>query len=368
MPDRSHALPTLDAVRHAQQTAWLEGGEALRVGSPDRCPLPPERLAVLTPEDPVVTQVIESGLTAHVYRLHVDGRDYALKKARPSCLVQNTDGRLSFLNELLRRAEIAALQRDGAFAGIVPTLYGSLAEGIILSPWISGGAVIDWDERRLRQVFASGRELILNGLFEWDLCPGNLMDDGRQVWLFDFGYTYRFDPLTQFNSAGHGDDFPAFHLAERFETRNYFAWLLQRELAHGLETALAGFRLEKTIALETYRELRADLAARQASSTVLAWLDGIIADWAEALRGGLHGLYLREAWRSHVLDLEDDLRGRTCTPQTLVRCDWLLSALENRFDELVAHEALLPGDIGCDRAALSAKYGELRIQAQGLQV
>ena len=93
------------------------------------------------------------------------------------------------------------------------------------------------------------------------------------------------------------------------------------ELVNALE-------LEKRIALECYRRLRSHLAGRGASATVLAWLQRIIDQWQDALGGGLDGLYLREAWRSHLSDLEDDLGGQTCTPLTLQRIAWLQRCLD----------------------------------------
>jgi hypothetical protein len=360
---------TLDAQRHLAQDAFLAGGQDLVIGKLADCPLPPAELAALTADSPYVVRRIESGLTAYVYQLRIEGRDYALKQARPACLVQNKDGQTSFLNELQRRADMAALvAQQGGFACIIPALYGSLAEGFIVSPWVSGRSDIAWDERTLTQVFDSGRELVENGLFEWDYCPGNLIDDGNRVWLFDFGYNYRFDPLTQFNSAGHGDDVPLFHLAERFETRNFFAHLLTLEQTTGQDAALASFRLEKQVALATYECLRAKLAQRGAVPRVLAWLDGIMAGWRRALAGDLGALYLKEGWRSHSMDLDDDLRGQTCTPRTLARCDWLLATLDQHFDALQATQALLHDDVGCDRATLLARYRQHRLQAEAFQI
>ena len=60
----------------------------------------------------------------------------------------------------------------------------------------------------------------------------------------------------------------------------------------------------------------------------MAWLDGIIGDWQQPLPHALARLYLREAWRSHWSDLDDDLQGQTCTPLTLQRLDWLTECLE----------------------------------------
>ncbi len=301
--------------------------------------------------------------------LKLAGAAYALKKARPNCLVQNLDGQTSFLNELQRRAEIDALrQRHGGFSGIVPTLYGSLAQGIILSPWLNGGTLQDWDERKLIQLFASGAELCRRGLFEWDFCPGNLIDDGRQLWLFDFGYMYRFNPLTQFNSAGQGNDVPEHHLAERIETRGYFAWLLEQEQTRGQDAALAAFRLEKEIAIEAYRQLRLELAADGANGDVLGWLDGLGQQWRQALRGDGEVLYWQEGWRSHRLDLDDDIRGQTCTPRTLARCDWMLNALQGNFDALRSSGALAHETIRPERGALLDHYRRLRSQAEDFQI
>ncbi len=362
-------MPTLDAQRHRAQRAFLDSGAALTLGQAHHCPLTPGQLAALTSDSAHLVRRIDSGLTATIYQLRVDGRDYALKRARAQCLVQNADGQTSFLNELQRRADIDQLaRRHGQFERFVPTIYGSLAHGLIVMPWISGQSVVDWDERRLRQLFDSGRELLEHGLFEWDYSPGNLLDDGATLWQYDYGYMYRFDPLCQFNSAGRGADTALFHLAERFETRSFFGWLLGRERELGQDAALAAFRLEKQVALECYERLRANLNERGATPTVLAWLDGIMHAWRVALHGDLATLYLKEGWRSHVMDLDDDLRGQTCTPGTLARCDWLLATLEHHLDALRACDALLHSDVDCDQASLLLRYQGYRAQAQRYQL
>lgn len=362
-------MPTLDSLRHQAQLAFIASGQDIELGHSGLCPRTPAQLATLEPGGDGVLATLSSGLTAWVHHLQQGGVGYAIKKARPQCLVQNRDGQTSFLNELQRRRDIAEIQaRHGGFAGVVPTLYGSLAHGIIVSPWIEGGTVQQWDERKLLQLFDSGAELVRHGLFEWDYCPGNLLDDGRQLWLFDFGYMYRFDPLRQFNSAGMGNDVPQHHLAERFETRNYFAWLLQLEQTQGQDATLAAFRLEKEIALECYLRLRADLNAAGATLDVRDWLDSIIKHWRQALKGELEALYWQEGWRSHRLDLDDDLRGQTCTPLTLARCDWLLDAVTQHHDTLRACGALADETIAPDRRTLLAHYRQLREQAEGFQL
>lgn len=363
---------TLEARRRAAQLAFIAGGAPLEVGSLAHFPLDLGALMALEDGTPPVELTLDSGLTARVYRLNVGGRRWTLKRARREPRVRNVDGRTSFLNEVQRRADLEGLKRqpggERRWAGIVDTVYASFRDGLLLSPWIEGELVTHWDERRIGQLLALVCDLWFEGLFEWDLCPGNLLDDGRQVRLFDFGYLYRFDPRRQFSSAGHGTDVSLFHPAERFESRSFSAALLDLEQGHGAGAALALYRLEKEIALDTYRRLRARSAARGASHEVLAWLDGIAGRWALALGGDLASLYLAENWRSHVLDLHDDLSGQSCTPTTLRRADWLLAALDEHADALRAAQAFFGGDEHCDVAALRQRYQGYRRDAARHQI
>jgi len=327
--------------RRQSQLAFAASGAELAVGSLANCPLPLGQLLATRADSPWVRRHFAGGLTAEVYQLEAGGRLWTLKRARTPCKVRNPDGQTSFLNEVQRRGELQALKRQAdwgeALAGIVETRYASYRQGLLLSPWIAGEAIDEWDERRLLQLFDSLRALLQLGFFEWDLCPGNLLDDGR-IRLFDFGYMYRFDPLHSFNSNGLLT--PQHHGAERFETRCYYAHLLHLERQRGQSAALAALELEKRIALECYQRLCSHLAGRGASATVLAWLQRIVTAWRNALGGGLDGLYLREAWRSHLSDLADDLGGQTCTPLTLQRIAWLQQCLDECGAQLQRLELL----------------------------
>lgn len=358
-----------DQQRHAEQLAFVASGCELEVGQAEALPLPREALIKVCGDEPWVVARMSGGLTAEVWRIRVDGQDYTLKRARERCLVQNVDGQTSFLNEIQRRADIEALKAApggrAALSGVVDTVYGSFRSGILLSPWIEGELVSGWDERRLADLFGTLGELVLNGLFEWDLCPGNLLDDGR-VRLFDFGYMYRFDPLTDYNSAGR--DAPQFHFVERFETRNFFAALLELERTECGAAALGLFALEKQLAVEAYERLIARLAARQADAAVLHWLGGIVAGWRSALTADIGALYLAEGWRSHRADLDDDLHGQTCTTRTLARADWLITALGEHYADLLRLGAIAPADAAQGRAAILDRLQQDRSRAEAWQV
>lgn len=363
---------TLDAERRSRQLAFVAGGDNLEVGSTAGLPWPVEALAATRGDEPHVVQCVDAGLTAFVYRLSGLGRHWTLKRARPQALVLNVDGQTSFLNEVQRRADLERLKRESGGArrwqAVVDTCYASFRDGIILSPWIEGETVREWDERRLTQVLDLACALWTAGLFEWDLCPGNILDDGRRLRLFDFGYMYRFDPRRQFNTAGHGIDVPLFHPAERFETRNFSAFLLDLAAGEGEDAAFAAFRLEKAIALERYRRMRAEIAARGAEAVVLHWIDGITRRWADALAHDGEALYRAEGWRSHMLDLDDDLRGQTCTPLSLRRVDWLLEAVRRHHGVLRAQDAFLWDDTDKTRDELIAAYEEKRALAHRFQL
>jgi hypothetical protein len=67
-----------------------------------------------------------------------------------------------------------------------------------------------------------------------------------------------------------------------------------------------------------------------------------------------------------VLDLDDDLHGKTCSPFTLRRVDWLLGALMNHFDALTAC-ALFGGDEQKTQAALLHEIHRQALTAQQFQ-
>lgn len=90
------------------------------------------------------------------------------------------------------------------------------------------------------------------------------------------------------------------------------------------------------MALDAYRRLRREAAARGA--------------------------------QAHVLDLDDDLRGQSCTPLTQDRADWLLAALDGHFGALQAGAAFFWQDAGQDREALRRRYAALRRQAEAFQL
>lgn len=360
-------MPTLDEIRQAEQTAWLARGADLVFGSSGARRLPPDLRAAA--DETTHPGWIEGGLSARVRRVERAGGVVALKLARAEPLVRNADGRLSFTNELLRRHELHELAHRGAgIDGVTPTIYACRSEGVIVTPWIDGATVTDWDERRLRQLFATAAALFGAGFFEWDYSPGNVLDDGRQVWLFDLGYNYRFDPLRQINTAGDGTDHPQFHLAERIETRNLFTPLLRLERAGRTDEALRLFRLEKEIAADTVARLHDELARRHALPQVLEHHRRLVERWRAALRGDLAMLYLAEGWRSHLADLHDDLSGRSCTPTTLQRAQWLIERARHDFEALRAAAALGDAEATEDAAALVGHLQVLQARAQQFQL
>lgn len=334
-------MATLDHLRQQRNLAFIASGDEFSFGAAGACPLPIEQLAQLHANSPGVEALMSGGLTAEVLRLRVGRHCFAIKKARRQCLVKNIDGQTSFLNELQRHAELCALRETGVvLPGVIAPLYGSLRHGVIVSPWIEGGHPACCSPRQLAQLLASGCALLEQGFFEWDFCTGNLLDDGEQLWLFDFGYMYRFDPLTQLNSAGDGVNCPRHHLAERIEGRHLFGGLLRVEQQDGLGAAVARFTEFKHLTLKAYVDLHARLSARGANHGVRTHYQGLIDSWRRGLNADPAKLYLHDGWRAHTSDLEDDLRGGSCTARTLLRADWLLHAIRHHHGSLRTTQAL----------------------------
>jgi hypothetical protein len=352
---------TLDERRQRANLAFIASGAEFNFGDATALPLPVAQLKALDAGSPGVEALHDGGLTAEVLCLNHAGRRWAVKRARAECRVRNPDGQTSFLNELQRHAELAPL----GLPGVIAPIYGSLRDGLVVSPWISGRHPGVLDERQARVLLEAGCALIEHGFFDWDYSAGNLLDDSERVWLYDFGYCYRFDPLTQFNSAGDGYNHPQYHLAERIESRHLFGALLD---AGSDGDALAHFLGFKRLAAQAYEGLADRLACRGATGRVIGHYRGLAVRWRHELTHAPGRLYLADAWRAHRSDLEDDLHGRSCTPRTLRRAQWLQQALREHGATLRSCGALAQQDADLDDAALLHQLREQQLEAERHQL
>lgn len=343
----------------------------IEVGIAAQCPIDPVLLSKTDIHSDYVVQTFESGLTAEVYRIRFEGKDYTLKKKRAVSGVSNVDGQTSFLNEVQRRNDFHNLKKEPANAKalscIVDTVYANYRLGVILSPWIEGEKVAAVTADLVHQLLNTLVTCEKFGLMEWDLCSGNmLIDEKGKLTLFDFGYMYPMNPLTDFNSNGVSD--PIFHAVERFETRFYFGFLLQSNLT--LDAQLENYRMLKHASFEAFREKLGWLKEQKASQQVLEHFAGIITKWCQVLESDkeLKKLFHAESFRSHVLDIEDDLHGQSCTPITCMRIDEVINCLERDFDALVEQGALFYQNEGRSQADLIASYREKRVLAEKFQL
>jgi len=361
-------------VEHRQQAQlrFQQGEQNIVVGKIENCPLPPEELASLDLNSPYVVEVFDDGLTATVIHLAINGRHYNLKRRRAEARVKNIDGETSFLNEVQRRQDLQALKDKAstaaAFKHIVTTLYADYRLGFILSPWIDGKPLCSFSREIFRQIFDTMFALEQVGLMEWDLCPGNILYDGRQIYLFDFGYMYRFDPLEHYNSDGLAS--PAFHAVERLETRNVFGYLLRYQDVMTANDQLALYRELKEVGLDIYTQKLIWLKQNFAHPNIIHWQTEIIERWEYALDNerSLKNLFIAESFRSHCLDIQDDISGKSCTPMTLKRIDKVITMAATVYLQLQNNGALLFDNATLDQLALIKKYQDYRHLAQQYQL
>ena len=344
------------AARQARLLQMLENGDEIRIGRERDCPLPLAQLTRLTEDHPDVVKVYGQGLTAEVFHLKVEGHHWCLKRCRPDSLVANVDGKTAFLTELERRREIESLRElhPTILSNVVCTSFGSARAGVLVSPWLRGDPVRRLNERNLAQMLAVEAELARWGWFDWDPSPGNLLDDGQQISVFDFGYMWPFDPLHEFNSNGLTD--PAFHVAERLETRTLSGlWLEEAD-------PLPLFRHWRELCLAWAKGELQYLSREGASAPVLARMQGLVGEWSAALASeqALAANWWRDMYRSHRLDIADDLSGKSCGPMTLRRLDWLEQAVREHFPALADNLGF--DEVGLGQAALLQRLGGLREQ------
>lgn len=364
MSERSEA-------RQKAQASFIKSGKELSVGDTTNLPMSVEQLCGTTGDSPWVQCRFGGGLTAEVFKIEAGGKFYTLKKKRETILVSNIDGQTSFLNEVQRRRDFEALKKRDpeSYAGVIDTIYASLTHGIILSPWIEGGHINAFTSDIVDQIFFTLISMEIGGIFEYDPTAGNflLTSDGR-VMMYDFGYAYPFDPATDYNADG--TDVPIFHCAERFETRCFMQHLMDVEDCIGKDKMFELYRMEKTSAIAAYERKLRWLGVNGGKKHVVEAVMEKIDLWKNAFfcTAELERVYALESFRSYVLDLHDDLGGRSCTPDTLKKADRILSILETDYGFLKDHNGFFWGDETQSQSDLLAKYRTCRKNAEGWQI
>ncbi|MDP4120297.1 MAG: AarF/UbiB family protein [Bacillota bacterium] len=361
----------LSEIRRNNQLEFLNSGAELQIGNVKDLPLPLEVVRNINVDSPYVKKCLSSGLTAIVYQIEVDGKQYAVKKVRDNILVKNTDGQTSFLNELQRRKDFELFRENNKIIdnGINKTIYGSLLHGVIVTDWINGNHIDVYNRNILRNMFQLLNQIHFCGIFEWDLCPGNIMLDAKEnVILFDFGYSYKFNPLKMYHS--NGKENPLFHSIERFETRAFMQYLLDFEKKNGHEMSIELFRIEKEEAVNAYNDRLVWLKQNDADADIIETFLHIIETWENALLSdkNLEELYDLERFRSYVLDIYDDISGESCTPGTIILIDEVISLINDKHDFLRENDAYLWEDKKADKQQLLKKFTEMLQKAKDLQV
>ncbi|OEF05395.1 hypothetical protein [Vibrio genomosp. F10] len=361
----------LEQQRQTVQLEFVNSKQNLKLGDLNAIPLTLDQLKKTTSQSPYVVETFKSGLTAIVYHIRIEGKDWTLKTKRSESLVQNIDGQTSFLNEVQRRIDLSALKQSNPedFQHIVETQYASFQDGIILSPWIDGAPLQRLDKSVFDQIFNTVIHLELRGLFEWDFCPGNILQsDSARIKLFDFGYMYRFDPKIHFNS--NGVDTPIFHGVERFETRFFFDYLLKNPLQLSEAEKFDLYKLEKHCALLAYQNKLKQLKLLGASAHVIEHQTAINNNWELAIQSAeaLQDLFIQESFRSNLLDLLDDIHGKSCSSYTIQKSDFVLDMLTNNFEKLKSNDGFFFGDEHLDKQQLLVKYQELKQKALDYQL
>lgn len=346
-------------IRQQSQLAFMDSQQDIVVGDINNFPLSIEELKAIDRNANTVSQYIGGGLTSEIFKLQVNGQFYTLKKKRERCLVSNIDGQTSFLNEVQRRADFALAKRNNpdGLESIIDTIYASLKDEIILSPWIEGDEVQGYSEALFENLFSTLFNMEKSGIFEYDLCNGNiLVRPSDKVKFFDFGYAYQFNPLTEFNPDGK--ERPDLHMAERFETRTFMQHLCDIEQVIDKPRALDLYRIEKEILLKYYKQKRSWLLDNSADTKVVEQVSHYIKLWQRALMSAesLEKLYSLDQFRSFLLDLEDDVSGKSCNSDTITKGEKVVKALEHNYQFLKENDAFLAEDKVLNQQAMLDKY------------
>lgn len=182
------------------------------------------------------------------------------------------------------------------------------------------------------------------------------MDKQGQLKLFDFGYMYRFDPLREFNSNGMHD--PIFDTCERFETRFFSGWLLEQNYSR--KEAMQLFKNVKQQGVKMLEYKWDWLVQNYAVPEIVERVQTSMEKIQTALKSDaeLEHFFTLEMFRSHVLDIEDDLDGKSCTLTKIKRVQFVLDMLQQHYDLLVEGGALFYQNAAKSKAELIQTYQE----------
>lgn len=347
--------------RRKYQSDFLESKQEIEVGRKSELPIAIDEILKINKNSDCVVEEISSGLTAIIYKISIDNRFYNLKKKRENILVKNIDGQTSFLNEIQRRKNFYSYKSTEPenFSNIVDTIYASLNKGFILSEWIEGEIIKDFNQKIISDIFQTHLEIEKKGLFECDLSSGNLLiDKQNKVRFFDFGYMYPYNPLIHFNSDGRL--LPIFHLCERLESRSLMQYLM--DIENQPELMVETFENTKKLALETYTNKLYWLEKNNADNEVIEWQKSFLNLWEYGLKSqdNLLKVYELEAFRSYILDVHDDISGKSCTRVTLKKIDKIIEKIQNKYTFLRFHKGLFWGDEALSLSDLLDKYLKIK--------
>lgn len=357
--------------RRRSQLDFLKSNQEIEVGEKEKLPMPLTEILKIDENSPYVEKEFKSGLTAYVYKLKINDKYYTLKRKREKILVLNDDGQTSFLNEVQRRRDFENLKKADSdkFSGIVDTVYASLNHGIILSEWIEGDFITSFSVPVFESIYSTLFEVEKAGLFECDLSSPNLLiDENNQVHFFDFGYMYPYNPLVHYNSDGMKNS--VFHCAERLESRFLMQYLLELEDKKGLSAVLDIFRLDKEVALCYYEKKLSWLEQNDADKSIINWQKNFIHLWQNGLKNAdeLQKVYELESFRSYILDVHDDLSGKSCTPATLQKAKKLIEKIKDNYLFFKENNGLFWGDEMLDKTQLIEKYTRWQKEAKSYQL
>lgn len=357
--------------RQRYQVDFVKSGKNIEVGDSNNLPLDRTVLKNIDKNSEYVAKYFGGGLTAEVFKLSINNKFYTLKKGRESAIVQNVDGQTSFLNEVQRRYDFEELKKTEreSYSGIVNTVYANYLDKVILSEWIEGDEIAKYDEDIFDGIFKNLINMEFAGIFEYDMINGNLLlTKDKKVMMYDFGYTYTFDPLTEHNPDGIECD--VFHPAERFETRCFMQHLMDIEENLNLEKALSIYKTEKEIAIKWYKVKLQWLKSHNAKDYIITFNDRLVSFWSEGIKdkNALLKMYRLESFRSFLLDVYDDVHGKTCNSDTLKKIDNVIRTTTESFDFIKQNDGFFWGDETLNKEEIIKKYNQFRVSVLKYQL
>ena len=303
------------------------------------------------------------GTDGIIYKIrNKHAKEFALKVKKQKYMLETHEE-----NPYNHELEIRRQLYNRRIKGIIPTIYASTKDGILLSEWNTGCFIENQlpskggiNKEKIESALNVLLELEMKGFFDWYVNINNILYVEDEAYLFDFGYMYTFDVLTEFNPNGIKE--PYFSMFQIYQDKHLMHYVTRLEKLSQKKVAFDIYRAYITLLEKAYDKKIATLLKLGSASYIInenkrkqAFIRKVLMQDSNTAYT-LKSQYIIDKYRSHKLNIESNRRGKYYNNIFLTRCHLMIELIEESYEMLKINDAFLWEDIGYKKEKLLENY------------